>query len=105
LIERGQGPTVVEISARRRGVIDTDFEAWLLKRRRLPSGWAAEEVAPQLAASEAPAGHAEVDAGEGDAEPRRAKATPSRRRSQRDRPRSTPKLPRNEKGPMRPQEL
>src|SRR5580693_6826103 len=42
LISRGEGPPIVEISPRRRGVIDVDLEAWLLKRRRLPPGDGAE---------------------------------------------------------------
>jgi hypothetical protein len=33
-IADGDGPPVVEISARRRGILETDFEAWLLARRR-----------------------------------------------------------------------
>jgi predicted DNA-binding transcriptional regulator AlpA len=78
LIERGQGPPTVQLSARRVGIIDIDLEAWLLKRRRLPPGWTAEKAAPQFTASEDPAGHAEVDAGEGDAKRHRSKATPSR---------------------------
>ena len=78
LIERGEGPPTVQLSPRRVGIIDIDLDAWLHKRRRLPPGWAAQEAVPQLTASEAPAGHAEVDAGEDDAEPRRSKATPSR---------------------------
>jgi len=33
-IADGYGPPVVEITARRRGVLESDFEAWLLARRR-----------------------------------------------------------------------
>jgi predicted DNA-binding transcriptional regulator AlpA len=33
-IAEGRGPAVVEISARRRGVLESDFETWLLGRRR-----------------------------------------------------------------------
>ncbi len=33
LIETGQGPATIELSARRRGILESDFEAWLLKRR------------------------------------------------------------------------
>ena len=33
-IENGRGPAVVEVTARRRGVIKSDFEEWLLARRR-----------------------------------------------------------------------
>ncbi len=38
LISIGEGPAVIEISARRRGVLDSDLEAWLLKRRRPAPG-------------------------------------------------------------------
>lgn len=33
-VAEGKGPPVVEISERRRGFIESDFEAWLLDRRR-----------------------------------------------------------------------
>ena len=33
-IERGEGPPIIEISQRRRGILQADFEAWLLARRR-----------------------------------------------------------------------
>ncbi len=33
-IAEGYGPPVIEISARRRGVLEDDFEAWLESRRR-----------------------------------------------------------------------
>lgn len=33
-IARGEGPPVVDITARRRGVLEADYEAWLLGRRR-----------------------------------------------------------------------
>jgi predicted DNA-binding transcriptional regulator AlpA len=41
LISVGEGPATVELSKRRRGVIDRDLEAWLLKRRRPAPGEAA----------------------------------------------------------------
>jgi predicted DNA-binding transcriptional regulator AlpA len=34
LISLGEGPATIEISKRRRGVLDRDLDAWLLKRRR-----------------------------------------------------------------------
>jgi hypothetical protein len=34
----GRGPTTVELSTRRRGVLETDLEAWLLARRRPAPG-------------------------------------------------------------------
>jgi hypothetical protein len=45
MISVGEGPTVIEISARRRGILVADLEAWLLKRRRPPPAGAAEQVA------------------------------------------------------------
>ena len=33
-IADGYGPPVIEITARRRGVLETDLEAWLIARRR-----------------------------------------------------------------------
>ncbi len=38
LIETGQGPATIELSARRRGILDSDLEAWLLGRRRPAPG-------------------------------------------------------------------
>jgi hypothetical protein len=38
LIARGEGPAVVYISQRRRGILDCDLDKWLLSRRRLPPG-------------------------------------------------------------------
>jgi hypothetical protein len=36
-IERGEGPPIIEISKRRRGILESDFEAWLLEHSRI--GW------------------------------------------------------------------
>jgi predicted DNA-binding transcriptional regulator AlpA len=44
LISRGEGPSIVHISARRRGVIEDDLERWLLSRRRAASGDAASSA-------------------------------------------------------------
>jgi hypothetical protein len=33
-IAEGKGPPIVEISERRRGILESDFEQWLLARRR-----------------------------------------------------------------------
>ena len=33
-IAEGHGPRVIEISTRRRGVLESDFDDWLLARRR-----------------------------------------------------------------------
>jgi len=38
LIAEGEGPAVVHISRRRRGILETDLEAWLLSRRRAAPG-------------------------------------------------------------------
>jgi excisionase family DNA binding protein len=38
LIAKGEGPAVVHISRRRRGILETDLEAWLLSRRRAAPG-------------------------------------------------------------------
>jgi len=34
LISEGTGPAIIHISARRRGVLEDDLEAWLIARRR-----------------------------------------------------------------------
>jgi hypothetical protein len=44
LIAIGEGPAIVELSARRRGILDRDLETWLLKRRRPAPGEAAEKT-------------------------------------------------------------
>jgi hypothetical protein len=38
LISVGAGPATIELSKRRRGVLDRDLEAWLLSRRRPAPG-------------------------------------------------------------------
>ena len=38
LIANGEGPSVVHISARRRGILEADLEKWLLSRRRVAPG-------------------------------------------------------------------
>jgi predicted DNA-binding transcriptional regulator AlpA len=38
LIAEGEGPAVVHISQRRRGILEADLEAWLLSRRRAAPG-------------------------------------------------------------------
>ena len=38
LIASGKGPVVIALSTRRRGVLESDFEAWLLGRRRPSPG-------------------------------------------------------------------
>jgi hypothetical protein len=42
LISVGEGPAIVEVSKRRRGILDCDLDAWLLKRRRPAPGRTAE---------------------------------------------------------------
>jgi predicted DNA-binding transcriptional regulator AlpA len=38
LIAEGEGPAVIHISQRRRGILEADLEAWLLSRRRAAPG-------------------------------------------------------------------
>jgi excisionase family DNA binding protein len=38
LIAVGEGPAVIELSSRRRGILETDLRVWLQRRRRSPSG-------------------------------------------------------------------
>jgi predicted DNA-binding transcriptional regulator AlpA len=42
LISVGEGPATIELSKRRRGILDRDLEAWLMKRRRPAPGDAVE---------------------------------------------------------------
>jgi len=37
-IAKGEGPSVIHVSKRRRGILETDLELWLLSRRRAASG-------------------------------------------------------------------
>jgi excisionase family DNA binding protein len=41
LISLGEGPATVNLSARRRRILDRDLDAWLLSRRRPAPGEAA----------------------------------------------------------------
>jgi hypothetical protein len=43
-ISLGRGPAIIEISPRRRGILEGDLEAWLLSRRRAPGGARVEEM-------------------------------------------------------------
>jgi predicted DNA-binding transcriptional regulator AlpA len=36
LVARGDGPTVVQLTGRRVGILEADLEAWINSRRRLP---------------------------------------------------------------------
>jgi hypothetical protein len=36
LVARGEGPAVIDLSPRRRGVLETDLRVWLQRRRRSP---------------------------------------------------------------------
>jgi predicted DNA-binding transcriptional regulator AlpA len=38
LISLGEGPATIALSARRRGILDCDLDAWLLRRRRPSPG-------------------------------------------------------------------
>ena len=38
LISIGEGPAVINVSARRRGIFESDLDAWLLARRRPAPG-------------------------------------------------------------------
>jgi predicted DNA-binding transcriptional regulator AlpA len=38
LISLGEGPATIDLSTRRRGILERDLEAWLLKRRRSAPG-------------------------------------------------------------------
>ena len=37
-IALGRGPAIIELSPRRRGILDTDFDSWLMSRRRPAPG-------------------------------------------------------------------
>jgi hypothetical protein len=38
LISVGEGPPVIDLSPRRRGILDVDLDVWLMKRRRPAPG-------------------------------------------------------------------
>jgi predicted DNA-binding transcriptional regulator AlpA len=42
LIAKGEGPSIIHVSQRRRGVLESDLEHWLLSRRHAAPG----DVAP-----------------------------------------------------------
>jgi hypothetical protein len=44
LISVGEGPATIELSARRRGILDRDLETWLLSRRRPAPGETADKA-------------------------------------------------------------
>jgi predicted DNA-binding transcriptional regulator AlpA len=44
LLACGEGPTALHLSPRRRGVLESDFEAWLRSRRRAAPGDAASSA-------------------------------------------------------------
>ena len=45
LIAVGEGPATIQLSKRRVGVAESDLEAWLNSRRRIPSGLKSGEAA------------------------------------------------------------
>ena len=45
LIAVGEGPATIQLSKRRVGVAESDLEAWLNSRRRIPSGLKRGEAA------------------------------------------------------------
>jgi hypothetical protein len=48
VIERGEGPTLVNLSERMTGVLEVDFEAWLVARRVEPTAVVKTADAPSL---------------------------------------------------------
>jgi predicted DNA-binding transcriptional regulator AlpA len=42
LISTGEGPAVIHLGKRRRGIADTDLDAWIRARRHAPPGESAE---------------------------------------------------------------
>jgi hypothetical protein len=51
LLARGDGPAVVHMSVRRRGILEHDLELWLLSRRRPAPGEPAANAAKAVAES------------------------------------------------------
>jgi hypothetical protein len=51
LISTGEGPAVIHISPRRRGILESDLERWAMSRRKAPPG-----ETPQLPPDEAAMG-------------------------------------------------
>jgi hypothetical protein len=47
MISVGEGPAVIKISQRRRGILETDLEDWLMKRRRPAPGEAIASLASE----------------------------------------------------------
>jgi len=46
LISRGEGPAIIHLGQRRRGILESDFENWLLSRRHASPGAASNAGAP-----------------------------------------------------------
>jgi predicted DNA-binding transcriptional regulator AlpA len=38
LIALGEGPAIIELSPRRRGILESDLQIWIQRRRRSPPG-------------------------------------------------------------------
>jgi predicted DNA-binding transcriptional regulator AlpA len=52
-IANGEGPSVIHISTRRRGILESDLEKWLLSRRRPAPGDAVIEADRPIPISQA----------------------------------------------------
>jgi predicted DNA-binding transcriptional regulator AlpA len=52
LFAKGEGPAVVHISDRRRGILESDFENWLLSRRRPAPGEGSLSTRERVSTSE-----------------------------------------------------
>ena len=46
LLAQGEGPAVIHISIRRRGILESDLEAWVRSRRHRAPGEKAETPSP-----------------------------------------------------------
>lgn len=46
LISNGEGPAIIHLSTRRRGILEADLEKWLLSRRHTASAEQAEQEGP-----------------------------------------------------------